>query len=199
MELRAVSHWGHCPTTRALPPSPRVKGMLGIVQAMTQLTCLAASCHCGLLCPYFSDISGIHTIFEINHEPYIYIIKTKYFGKSCRETYVISAGFDEYSVCVYLSSSIVSPGHWLCLFSKKQHAIFQVLTVPNNQVIVNLNITSCFFCGEVLYGSFKFMVQMNSLLFVWYGGCGLFCVCVRGGLFLFVCSIFFLNLVHLQL
>lgn len=111
MELRAVSHGGHCPTTRALPPSPGVKGMLDIVQAMTQLTFLAASCHCHLLCHYFSDISGIHTSFEINHEPYIYIIKTKFFGKSCRETYVISAGFDEYSVCVYLSSSIVSPGH----------------------------------------------------------------------------------------
>jgi len=43
----------------------------------------------------------------------------------------------------------VSPGQCRCLLFSKKHTVFPVLTVPNNQVIINLNVILCFFSGEV--------------------------------------------------
>lgn len=139
---------GWDPTRRVVPPSPGAKGTSCIPGHWCDVPLQHRAATVGSPVPPLP-----HTQVLKEMAKFMFLPLNQIFRKSRREISLVSAGFDEFSLCVCLLE-IVSPDQWLrLLFFPRRNTLLQLLLVPNNERIIHLNVILCFFCGEVQWFS----------------------------------------------
>lgn len=133
------------PSRRVVPPSPGAKGTSCVPGHWCPFA--AQSCHCGL-----SSLTSVtHTSIKINY--WLHISTTEPNFQEILQGNLCGLGIFMNSLSVFILLKLFHQSSDWDLFFPRNITLLQLFTVPNNEIIINLNLILWGFCGVVQWFS----------------------------------------------